>query len=182
MRFQESINIFTQAAKETLAKRSRRIAFVLLAIVTFGLFVWIPVKLIPGNDLPFQLSIMTRLDFMMFGILSVLNALLILMQLHLFQLRRLRARSGVGMVISGSVGGLSATFASVLSTASCGACVTGFLGFLGTGGVLFVLDNRWQISFVSILIVVIALAIASNTIAAGCEACSVEASSKSCKK
>lgn len=182
MRFQESINILKQATKETLATSPRRIAFVLLVVVTFGLFVWIPVKLIPGNDLPFQLSIMTRLDFAMFGILSVLNALLILMQWHLFQLRRLRARSGVGMVITGGVGGLSATFASVLSTASCGACVTGFLGFLGTGGVLFVLDNRWQISLVSILIVVIALAIASNTIASGCKVCNVEASSQACKK
>ncbi len=182
MRFQESLNRFIQAAKETLATGSRRVAFIVVTIATFWLFVWIPVRLIPGNDLPFQLSIMTRLDFAMFGILSILNALLLLMQWHLFHLRRVRARSGVGTVITGGIGGLSATFASVLSTASCGACVTGFLGFLGTGGVLFVLNNRWQITLVSILVVVVALVIASKTITEGCRACSVDATSKPCKK
>jgi hypothetical protein len=144
----------------------------IVAVLTFALFIYLPVRLIPGNDVVFQLQILGWGDYLILGTLSVLNALLIHMHYHVFREKR-RVRRAVSSVAASGAGGMSAIFASVLSTATCSSCVAGLLGFLGTGGILFVLDHRWIFVSAALMIVSIAIILASRQIQGDCAACAV---------
>lgn len=159
--------------KDVFRARWRKASFAVLTVLTFLLFIWIPVRLTPGNDFFFQLSIMRRTDFFLFGLLSTLNALLMLMQWHLYRARR-SAKASLATAAASGAGGLSAVFASMLGTASCSACVAGILGFLGTGSVFFFLKYSTQITVVATMIVLLAIWFAARRIAEGCRACGIE--------
>lgn len=130
-------------------------------------------KLTPGNDFFFQLSIMRGRDFVLFGLLSTLNALLMLMQWHVYKARQ-NTKASLASAAASGAGGLSAVFASMLGTASCSACVAGILGFLGTGSVFFFLKYSTQITAVATTIVLIAIWFAARRIANGCRSCGIE--------
>lgn len=159
--------------KDVFRPRWRKASFAVLAVLTFLLFIWIPVRLTPGNDFYFQLSIMRGRDFVLFGLLSTLNALLMVMQWHLYRARR-DMKASIATAAASGAGGLSAVFASMLGTASCSACVAGILGFLGTGSVFFFLKYSTQITAVATAIVLLAIWFAARRIADGCKACGIE--------
>lgn len=159
--------------KNVFRPHGRKAFFAILSTLTFLLFLWIPVKLTPGNDFFFQLSIMRGGDYALFGLLSTLNALLMLMQWHLHQGRK-SAKTSLATAAASSAGGLSAVFASMLGTASCSACMAGILGFLGSGSVLFFLKYNTPITLVAIMIVILAIWLAARTIALGCKACGID--------
>lgn len=166
-----------RAVRIVFAKRGRVTAFAVLAVATFALFIWLPVKLTPGNDFLFQLSIMRWSDFVLFGVLSLLNALLMLMQWHLHKAKQ-DARASLVTVAASGAGGVSAVFASMLGTASCSACVAGILGFLGSGSVLFLLTYGRIITVVAMTMVVVAIWFAARRVDGICTSCDRE--KKSC--
>lgn len=171
MWLREELSAFRSAMKDVFRPRWRKASFTLLSVLTFLLFLWIPVKLTPGNDFFFQLSIMRGRDFLLFGLLSTLNALLVLMQWHLYRARR---SASLATAAASGAGGLSAVFASMLGTASCSACVAGILGFLGTGSVFFFLKYSTQITATATAVVLFAIWFAARRIAEGCRACGIE--------
>lgn len=159
--------------KNVFRPRWRKASFAILSVLTFLLFIWIPVRLTPGNDFFFQLSIMRGRDFFLFGLLSTMNALLMIMQWHLYRARR-DMKASIATAAASGAGGLSAVFASMLGTASCSACVAGILGFLGTGSVFFFLKHSMQITAVATAIVILAIWFAAQRIADSCRACGIE--------
>lgn len=173
MRLRRELSAFRSAMKDVFRARWRKASFVVLSVLTFLLFIWIPVRLTPGNDFFFQLSIMRGRDFFLFGLLSTLNALLMIMQWHLYRARK-DMKASIATASASGAGGLSAVFASMLGTASCSACVAGILGFLGTGSVLFFLKYSMQISAVATMIVLLAVWFAARRIAEGCQSCGIE--------
>ena len=173
MRLRGELSAFLSVIKDVFRLRWRKASFAVLAVLTFLLFIWIPVRLTPGNDFFFQLSIMRGRDFVLFGLLSTLNALLMVMQWHLYRAQR-DMKASIATVAASGAGGLSAVFASMLGTASCSACVAGILGFLGTGSVFFFLKYSTQITAVATVIVLLAIWFAARRIAEGCKACGIE--------
>ena len=59
--------------KDVFRARWRKASFAVLAALTFLIFIWIPVRLTPGNDFFCQLSIMRGRDFLLFGLSIMLN-------------------------------------------------------------------------------------------------------------
>ncbi len=173
MQLRGELSAFHLAMKDVFRPRGRRAFFAILSVLTFLLFIWIPVKLTPGNDFFFQLTIMRGRDFVLFGLLSTLNALLMIMQWHLYRARR-NMKGSIATAAASGAGGLSAIFASMFGTASCSACVAGILGFLGTGSVFFFLKYSTQITAVATLIVLLAIWFAARSIADGCRTCGIE--------
>lgn len=173
MRLRGEFAAFTFAMKDVFRPSGRKASFAVLTVLTLLLFIWIPVRLTPGNDFLFQLSIMRGRDFILFGMLSTLNALLMVMQWHLYRARR-DMKANIATAAASGAGGLSAVFASMLGTASCSACVAGILGFLGTGSVFFFLKYSTQITVVATAIVLLAIWFAARRIADGCKACGIE--------
>lgn len=160
------------SVRRTLHSRGRTVAFAAVALLTLALFILIPVRLIPGNDLRFQLQIMKWQEFALLAALSLLNALLVMMQVHIYGRER-ELWKGVRAAGASGAGGVSAVFASMLTTASCSACVAGIFGFLGTGSVLFMLNNRRLFVAAAIGIVSAAIILASRRIQNDCARCAV---------
>lgn len=122
------------AIKVILRNKNYLAGFIVLSIAIFWLFIYIPVKNIPGNDFTFQLSIMTLQDKLLSGLLSVLVSLSLVMNVYAFRLQR-SAKVGISMVGQGGGGLFSGVIGSIFGTATCAACVSSIFGFLGIDGV-----------------------------------------------
>lgn len=160
------------AIKLVLGNKNYLAGFIVLSLVIFWLFIYIPVKNIPGNDFTFQLSIMTLQDKLLSGLLSVLVSLSLVMNVYAFKLKR-SAKVGISMLGQSGGGLFSGIVASVFGTATCAACVSSLFGFLGTGGVLFLLEYRTQIVLVSIILLLISLYFISAKVVGICKSCGV---------
>ncbi len=149
--------------------RSYRATFVPLALLIYASYVFLPVWLIPGNSLRFQLQLFRIQDHLLFSALALATALLVLMQVFLF--RRTRGSAKLAAVGSGGVGVLSAVFGGLLATAACSSCIAAFLGFLGAGSTLFIVEHRTPVVSVSFAVVLFALVATARRVQGYCEEC-----------
>lgn len=167
------LNQIILAIKVVLRDKKYLAAFLFLSVAIFWLFIYIPVKNIPGNDFAFQLSIMTLQDKILLVILSLLVSLSIVMNVYAFKLKR-SAKVGISMVGQGGGGLFSGAAASIFGTATCASCVASIFGFLGTGGVLFLLEYRTQIVLVSAVLLLISIYFTSAKVLGVCKSCGVK--------
>lgn len=137
------------------ASRGYRAWLLPLALLGYATYVFLPVWLIRGNSLRFQLQLLRVQDHVLFAILSVATALLVLMQVFLFQ--RTRGSAKLSAVGRGGVGVWSAVFGGLLATAACSSCIAAFLGFLGAGSTLFIVRHRTPVVLLAFAVVLVAL-------------------------
>jgi len=161
-----------QAVRVVLKERKYLIGFITLSVAIFWLFIYIPVKNIPGNDFAFQLSIMSIQDKILTIILSILVALSLVMNIYAFRLKR-SAKVGLSMVSQGGGGLFSGVVASIFGTATCAACVSSIFGFLGIGGVFFLLEYRTHIVLISIVLLLISIYFTSAKVLGICKSCGI---------
>ncbi|MBI4130290.1 hypothetical protein HY468_03175, partial [Candidatus Roizmanbacteria bacterium] len=100
-------------------------------------------------------------------ILSMVTALLLLMQVFLFGSKKKRVETAG----QGGVGIFSALFGGLLATAACSACVAAILGFLGAGSVFFVLENQAIFVIGAIALVIVSLYFSSRRVQGYCKEC-----------
>jgi len=155
------------ALNTVLTKKYYKLWFVLFTLIFIFAYVFIPVWLTPGNSLSFQLSIFKIKDYILFVLLSMVTALLLLMQIFLFKVKKQYTQT----VSQGGVGVFSALFAGLLATAACSSCIAAVLGFLGAGSVFFVLENQPYVVFIAIILVVISLYFSSKRVLGYCKDC-----------
>lgn len=141
--------------------------FLLLIGVFVWLFLYIPVKNIPGNDFAFQLSIMAPKDFILLIALSTLTALSVVMNGYILK-RQFSIRSGVGLVGQGGLGSFAGVIGSIFGTASCASCAISLFGFLGVGSVLFLLQYRQIITTGAIILLIFSLYFTSKSVLGIC--------------
>jgi hypothetical protein len=150
----------------------------LLCPFVFSLFVLIPVRAIPGNDLKFQLSIFTLRDYAVLIALTLLIALSLTMQMYLF--RRTKTSRKKTAALSGGVTGVAGSFSGVLATvfatASCSSCAAALLGFLGSGAVLFLVENRWWMTLATTTLLLISLYVSAKKVLGVCVRCEISLS------
>jgi len=127
-------------AKEPFKNKRYVILFGVTTITMFSTLMLIPVFVVPGNDIAFQLSIYTIRDYAVTVFLSLLYALFIAMQV--FLMRQKRQMKSVGAAVGGSAGAL---FAGIAGTAFCASCLAPLFALfgIGFGGVIFVLQYRF---------------------------------------
>ncbi len=139
------------------------------ALAFFGVYLLVPVWLVPGNTLAFELSQITALSYALLATLALMTG--VLLSLELFEFRRSRTRglraaggSGIGLVASLTGG--------VLATASCGCGIGILLGVLGLGGgALFVAANQSYIVLAMLVVVAIGLYFSARRAAGLCVTC-----------
>ena len=148
------------------------LGFLAAAFVMFWLLLYIPIRTVPGNDLAFQLSILTPKDWFLFTILPALTALSVVMNSYIFRHKK-SIQDGVSMVGQGGTGFFSGLIASVFGTATCASCVASIFGFLGFGGVLFLLQYRTYITTGAIILLLISLYFTSKRVLNACESCRI---------
>lgn len=160
-------NYIINATKLVLNKRKYFLALIILIFAIFAVFISVPVFTIPANSFLFQLKAFAIRDYALIIILSTLMSLLIVMQVFSFNQAKLFSPGKT------TVSGGSAIIASIFGTASCLSCLAAVFGFLGLsiGAVLFLVEYRWLIVGIAIVIMLISLYFTSLKINGVCEEC-----------
>lgn len=166
------INLYT-ASRIVLNDKNYLAGFLIVAVGFFWLFLYIPVRIIPGNDFAFQLSILRPNDIFLLVLLSLLSALSL--TFHFYMLRRKSVTKSITLTIGGGfLGGTAGIVGSLFATASCAACVATLLSFLGVGTVFFLLGYRQLIITFSIVLMLVSLHFTARKVLGICDVCSID--------
>lgn len=158
---------FFQALRKTFAGPRPWIEAIAVALTIFALFVFLPVWTTPGNDVAFQLHLISPMTYALMSALALLNGILIEMQWYL---RRNRLSAGTGKQATTAFGIIATSF---LSTIACASCYSSVLALLGLGGTAFVVTNRWWFAAIALSLTVFALAHTSRRVMGLCAACEI---------
>lgn len=161
-----------EATREVLKEKKNVRRFILFSLAFFAAYVILPVFLIPGNDIAFQISLLRSRDFALFALLSLTTGLLAVMQLYIFVRMRDAKKKAVALG-QGGAGLYSAVVGGLLATAACSSCVAGLLGFLGAGSVFFIIENSIFVTSIAFAIVALSLYLTSRSVNKNCETCKV---------
>lgn len=126
----KSMAIIRSSFAKTFATRRDVVVGIALAFAAFALFVMVPVWTTPGNDVRFQLSLLTPQTLAAMIVLALANAVLLSMHLYL---RRTKAK----VATRETVGGFALLGSSVIATLGCASCYSSILSAFGLGGVIF---------------------------------------------
>lgn len=150
--------------------RTNVVIFFLITIISFSVFLYLPIKTVPGNDLIFQLSILSFKDLVLFIILSLLVGLSFVLQIALWKKKRgLKTTvKGVSSIGLSSFGGV---IASVFGTATCASCLTALFGFLGIGTIFSLIEYRSYIMIGAIALITFSIYLTSRQLKKGCKSC-----------
>lgn len=144
--------------------------FLVLSAAFFGLFLYIPIRSIPGNSLEMQLSISRFQDLFLLAILSFLTSLSIIM--NIYMLKNKSGKSpGLHLVGQAGIGGMSGIIASMFGTLTCGLCITSILSFLSATSIVFLIQNKDLITVAAIILMFISLYITSRKLLGFCKEC-----------
>lgn len=164
------LNPIIYALREIFVHKRFLWTFLVLSAVIYWLLILIPVKSIPGNDLVFQLSLMTLKQHLLFIVLSILTSLSLTMNFYLWTHKK-DAKLTLSIFGQGGVGLLSGAIASIFGAVTCAACVSFIFGLLGVGAVFFLLNYRFHIMVGAIIILVISLYFTSQKVLGVCKIC-----------
>lgn len=165
--------IFVQisAASITILRKKAFFAIflALTPLIAFLLFM-IPVKTIPGNDIPFQMQLFHTWDYILLTIVAALESLLVVMFVYQFYQRRLK-KHAFATDGQSNIGLLSGVPAFLFGTKVCPLCIAGIFGFFGPGAVPFALQYRNWIFAASVAIIIFSLYSVSKKINGVCGSC-----------
>ena len=162
-----------EASRLTFHEKKLFATFILLWAFLFVAMFSIPLNLIPGNDLQFQMSIFKTKDYILLAVLSFLSSLVIAIQINIFR-NNLNSSQNIAHATLGGVGVFSGIFSSIFASATCAMCLGALFSFLGFGTVFFFVQNRWYILVGAILLLLISLYLASRRLVMGCQECMVQ--------
>lgn len=163
--------VIWDASKMVFKNKRYKLALICFIVVIFWLFIFVPVTIVPGNDIPFQLSIMPKSDFLILTILSILTSISLLFQIYIFRRSKVKRLEQIGQATAtGSMGIVS----SILGTVTCIACASTVLGFLGIGTVTFALKYRFALASFSVLVMIVSLYFNSKKVLNLCQICNVK--------
>jgi len=157
------------AVQHSLRDTGYKLLFIGVALAMFSFYVYIPLRVIPGNDIAFQLSLLTPQDYALLVFLSLLNGLFITMQVYSIKVARNTVQS-VGKSVGGTAGAL---FAGIAGTAFCASCLAPLFALFGIGfsGIIFTLQYRFYFVAAIVAFMLIAIYLTSKKIVGACEDC-----------
>jgi len=157
-----------KAIREVLKKKVYFKGFILTTIALFALFAFIPVLIVPGNSLGFQLQTYSTLHYILLGVLAALTGLMFTMKRYTYKMNKKASVSAAGATAVGSSAGLIGV---VVGTATCPSCLLAVFGFLGFGTILAVLKYQLYIVGGSILLMLISVNYTAKKVIGKCEKC-----------
>jgi len=158
------LNILRSSLAKTFATRRDVLVGVALAFAAFALFVMVPVWSTPGNDVRFQLSLLTPQTLAAMIILAVANAVLVSMHLYL-------RRSKATVATREAVGGFALLGSSVIATLGCASCYSSILSAFGLGGVIFFGKYGGYVSAAVVAVSLYAVWMTAKRIDGACSRC-----------
>ncbi len=164
------MNIVISAIKITLATLKYQVAFIILSVLFIVLYISIPVIVIPGNTIIFQLGLYTISDYVLFIFISTLTSLLMLMHIFLFHHQRTYGAGAIG----GGASMFSGIFAGMFASITCVPCAIGFIGIFGSAGSAIIVSS-YQYYFIAgaMLFVLLGIYYASRKVMGYCKTCNL---------
>ena len=160
-----------QAIKKSLEGHWGLIEWLAISAVIFILLIMVPVWTTPGNDFLFQLSILDTEVLVIMIILSILNGLLIVMQLYVRKTvktnKKLKHQAAKGATAFGIL------VSSLTATLACAACYSSILALLGLGASAFIAEHRIWIALGAIGLTLFAIYYSARRINNHCAVCTI---------
>lgn len=141
----------------------------LAALAFFGLYVFVPVWVIPGNTLAFELSIISSANYVLLFALALMTGALFSFELYAWRHSRAQGARGAG---EGGAGLLASVTGGLLASCGCGIGI--LLGAVGLGGgALFVVAHQSVILVVIFGVVALGAYFSARRAARICATCAV---------
>lgn len=173
IKFGNTITEAVSSLKSIFSHSIYAILFVILSFISLLVFIFLPVKTIPGNSLGFQLSIFTAKDYITMAALSLLTALFLTMQIFSFR-NSLDKKTRLLSLGKSGFGGYTGVVGALFATASCASCLFAILGFLGFSTLIFLINVRWYIVIGAIILLLVSICFSAKRINGVCESCRIE--------
>ncbi len=160
------------AIKTVLTSWKYKVTFAILVVVFVIAYISLPVLLIPGNTVAFQLGLYTINNFAVFLFISVITSLLVLLQF--FSLHKsYKEKQNIGNTVThGGVGIFSGVFGGLFASITCVPCAIGYIGISGSlGSVLLI--SQYQPYFIAAAGAVVLFSVyqVSRTVMGYCKSC-----------
>jgi hypothetical protein len=154
-----------RSALETVFSDSRNVAIAAASgLALTALNFLLPVLLVPGNTLEFQLALLGPEAALLYAVLAALVGIVVAMQAHIFSHGESAARGAA----AGGFAFLSSVASGVFGGASCAACVSALFSFLGAGSTLFLVDHKAEFALLGLGLVAASLWFSSEKINGSC--------------
>jgi hypothetical protein len=142
-----------------------------LAASAFFLFLFAAVEVytIPGNTFDFWLENLSEVSALILLVLALGMGAGAALQTYAWRHGAHTYRSAG----AGVVGAFSGILASIFSSAACASCVGALFSFLGAGGVITLINHRWEFSLLGLALVAGSIYLSSQKVANHCESCRV---------
>lgn len=151
--------------KVLLQERRYVVAWIFGALSFFAAILLIPVYTTPGNDIGFQLHIWGPWLTFVLALLSLLNGLLVSMQVYAFRHSRKKDSLAAGSSVFGLVTGF------IVSIFACAACYSTLLAFVGLSFATFVAKHRVILLLFAFAVVIWAIYKNASRIMGHCDTC-----------
>ncbi len=170
--FINTLLLIPRATQITLKRPKYQLITIIAAVVFPVLSITVPVLFVSGNDLSFQLELMTTIDYILLGILSLISALLVSMQIYV--LSGSESSKKLSIAGQGSVGIVASLFGGI-TIASCGCSVGILLGLIGLGGgSLFIASHKVYLMVSMIALVMVGVYLTARRVLGECATCHIE--------
>jgi hypothetical protein len=166
------ISIIFEAAKAVFKNKNYVFVMFVLTVIFFFTIILIPVQIVPGNDLRFQLSIMPKLDLVVIMLVSLFTATSLTFNLYLLKRNSNSHPNRLGSIAVSSFAGITSSF---FGSVTCVACAATVLGLLGVGTVAFIYQYRPFLALISISVLTTSLYLTSKQVLYLCDSCHVKA-------
>lgn len=150
-----------------LSERRYAVAWILGSATFFIAILLIPVYTTPGNDVAFQVHIWGPVLTVALSLLSVLNGLLISMQVYAFRHSQKKDTLAAG---GSAIGVITAFFVSIFA---CAACYSTLLAFVGFGFATFFVKYRLLLLTTAFCVVLWSIYKNASRILGHCDTCSL---------
>lgn len=160
------------ATKTVLASWKYRAAFLILSVVFIISYISLPVLLIPGNTVAFQLGLYTTSNFVVFFFISTITSLLVLLQFYSLHKSYRDKQNMLGTATHSSVGIFSGVFGGLFASITCVPCAIGYIGISGSlSSVLLI--SQYQSYFIAAAAAIALFGVyqVSRTVMGYCKSC-----------
>ncbi len=143
--------------------------FVIILFSFLGFYYFLPAFIVPGNDIFYQISLLSIYDHLSVITLSILISYLIVMHLHAYKIRKRYTSLYHKSREYSSI--LTSFAAGMLSSFGCISCFLSTLTFFPTAAFLFLYSYKIYVYLFSLLLLLISIYYTSLKVLGKCNRC-----------
>ncbi len=165
----DKILVIKMAFTDILKIKSNYLYFSGILVGFLGFYYLIPAFIVPGNDLLYQMSLLSFYDHLSVITLSILISYLIVMHIHAHKIRKRYTSLYHKSREYSSL--LTSFFAGMLSSFGCVSCFLSTLAFFPTAVFFFLYTYKVYVYVLSLLLLLVSIYYTSLKVLGKCNKC-----------